>query len=39
VARAAYAELKRGLAERFADDRRAYTVAEDAFVTGLLAAS
>lgn len=39
AARAAYAELKLGLAERFADDRRAYTAAKDAFITGLLAAS
>lgn len=39
AARTAYAELKRGLAERFADDRRAYTAAKDSFITGLLAAS
>jgi GrpB-like predicted nucleotidyltransferase (UPF0157 family) len=38
-ARDAYAQLKRGLAELFADDRRAYTAAKDSFIAGLLAGS
>jgi GrpB-like predicted nucleotidyltransferase (UPF0157 family) len=37
VARDAYAELKLHLAQRFADDRRAYTAAKDDFITELLA--
>jgi GrpB-like predicted nucleotidyltransferase (UPF0157 family) len=36
VARAAYAQLKRGLAVQFAGDRRAYTVAKAAFIVRLL---
>jgi GrpB-like predicted nucleotidyltransferase (UPF0157 family) len=35
--RAAYAQLKRRLAEEFVWDRRAYTAAKDSFITGLLA--
>jgi GrpB-like predicted nucleotidyltransferase (UPF0157 family) len=37
AARAAYAAFKRGLAERFAGDRRAYTAAKDSFIAELLA--
>jgi len=36
AARAAYAQLKRGLAAQFAGDRPAYTAAKAAFITQLL---
>jgi GrpB-like predicted nucleotidyltransferase (UPF0157 family) len=35
-ARAAYADLKRGLAERFPHDRPSYTAAKASFITELL---
>ncbi len=35
-ARAAYADLKRNLADQYAGNRQAYTAAKDAFVAGLL---